>query len=137
MMSAKLLTFKVSCADFDRLENLAIQCDIASKTGTLFEKTSTDMQFHLAFVECTRNPILYSYQKQLCYRVQLIQMNSTFSKEEDIEFVDYHKQIVKYMRKRDLSSTYTMIEDHFYKFYKLYKQYPPKFFQLFDTIDFW
>lgn len=131
MMSAKLALYHGSMADFNKLAKLADACEEAKRSGDVFRQIETDAEFHLSFTKCTKNPLLYKFQRELCLRIRLIQVNSTFSDEENQRLVEYHRQLVKYLKERNLASIYTLIEEHFFQFYKLDQEYPPNFFHLF------
>lgn len=131
MMAVKLALYHGSMADFNKLAKLADACDEALQSGDVVRRIETDAQFHLALTKCTRNELLYKFQRELCLRIQLIQVNSTFTEEEDSQLVEYHRQLVKYLKERDLERIYTLIEEHFFQFYKLDQEYPHKFFHLF------
>jgi len=131
MMTAKLVLYYGSDADFDNLQKLADECAQAYAVGDIINKISKDAEFHLRFAECSRNSVLMKFQKELMTRIEFIQATQEFSDAEDKHLLDYHSEIVRCLRARDIKKIMGIITEHFIQFYKLDEYYPENFFSLF------
>ena len=117
--AAQLAIINGSNADFARLKELTDVCMTKEKAGDRLTSINMDCEFHMILSAIAGNPFLIDMQKDLYLKVELLLSTTPTSREDRIESLLHHYEIIEMLYKRDSQGVITAIYDHLAKFYKL------------------
>lgn len=124
----KLAIYYGGNADFERLMNIADQCQEASRKGDFFLQNKLDVAFHMEIGKISRNPLIQKYQSHIFLQLELL-LNTRHSS-TDAAYVHahaFHHEIAEALMARDSKTATKLATDHLSEFYQL-EQYLPVLF---------
>lgn len=127
VLSEQLASYYGSASDFDHLDNLAEECEIAASQGDVYGRIRTDCNFHLAISEITKNAILIEQQHAIYQQIYLIQISKYTDVEHSMLQIGHHKPMVSAMRIGDFKQIRILTHQHIVGFYHI-DSYLPKCF---------
>ena len=127
-MLAKLAVYYGNNADFAHLQELAVKCTEATKTNDHALRSQADNDFHAAFSQLSRNPILIEAQKSLSFRVNLLIAWKYIRYDDGYSLSLDHHELVDALSERNESRAVKVAVQHLVKFYSLDESFPPYFF---------
>ena len=111
---ARLAAVNATSRDLDRMERALLTCEAAGADREAFSQA--DESFHLALVECTRNPLmiwLYARINDVRRHAQWNAMkDKILSGERIAEYNLEHRALFEALRRRDVSAATAAIEKH-------------------------
>lgn len=128
-LSVKLASLFGSRADFLRLDEIAAECEKASRAGDEQLRRELDCKFHLTLTEITGNAILIKFQKELYQRIQYIMLCHPNTVEREEAHIHQHHQIAQALIDNNTDEALDLIRDHLTSFYNLGTKYPKDFFE--------
>lgn len=128
-LSVKLASLFGSRADFMKLDEIAADCEDASRREDHPSRRELDCRFHMYLAELAGNSLLMKFQKELYLRVQYIMLCYPNSVEREIQHIHQHHQIAQALIDNDVDEALRLITDHLTSFYNLEARYPRDFFR--------
>ncbi len=128
-LSVKLASLFGSRADFIKLDEIAADCEDASRRDDHQNRRELDCRFHMYLAEIAGNNLLMKFQKELYLRVQYIMLCYPNSVERESEHIHQHHQIAEALINNNLDEALRLITDHLTSFYNLEARYPKDFFK--------
>lgn len=119
ILSAHLASYYGSAADFDKLDNLAIACEEASKRGDIYGRIRIDIDFHLEIAKISGNSQLIALQYATYQQIHLIQVAKYTNIDQSLIQISHHKPLVSAIRNGNLDETRALICQHIKDFYRL------------------
>ncbi len=95
-----------------RLERLVARCERLAEGGSRVEIFLADSKFHMAIAEMGKNKFLLDLVRRLDVKVQLSRAMMCLSKDKINRSVQFHRQIVDALRKRDLAEAQRLMRQH-------------------------
>lgn len=128
VMAVKLASLFGSRADYLRLLGIAEQCTQALEKGDEEGKRQSDINFHLALAEISKNHQLIEFQNDLCLKVQFIMLHHPNSVENELDHLREHYEIAQALMDHDVDKAVKLTITHLTSFYDLRDHYPKDFF---------
>lgn len=128
-LSVKLASLFGSRADFMKLDEIANECEEASRRGDAKLRRELDYKFHMFLAEISGNSLLIKFQKELYLRIQYILLCYPNTAERETEHIGQHHQIAQALISNDVDEALRLIREHLSSFYNLGTKFPKDFFQ--------
>ena len=119
ILAGKLAAYHGSIADFDRLDQLAADCEEAAAKGDIYNRIKADNDFHLEIAKISDNHYLYQQQYQIYQQVYLIQISKYTDIEASLKQIHHHLPLVQAIRNSDLETITDISCEHIKDFYHL------------------
>ena len=114
ILAVQLAIYHGSNAEFDRLRQLAKECQRYEKMDDLYMRAKQDAQFHLYLSEIGKNPILYKFQQELYLKSRLLIVSG---KADDRCDLSVHEEIVDALVARNEKRATEAVAKHLGSFY--------------------
>ena len=118
-MAAQLAIVNGSNADFARLKSLTDVCMSKEKEGDRLGSINLDCESHMILSDIAGNSSLIDMQRDLYLKVELLLATTETSKQDRIDSINHHYEIIEMLYKRDAKGVIAAIYEHLAKFYKL------------------
>ena len=119
ILAGKLAAYHGSIADFDRLDQLAADCEETAAKGDTYNRIKADNDFHLEIAKISDNHYLYQQQYQIYQQVYLIQISKYTDIEASLKQIHHHLPLVQAIRNSDLETITDISCEHIKDFYHL------------------
>lgn len=119
ILAAQLASYYGSASDFDELEQMAELCEEAAAKGDVYHRIQTDMDFHIAITQLSRNSVLMDLQHAIYQQVHLIQVSQYTDIQQSLIQIHHHRPIIAAIRSGDMAQMRRLICQHVKDFYHL------------------
>ena len=119
VLAAQLAVLNGSNTDFMRLRKIADACYEAAKQGDIYERIRLDCDFHLMLTEIGRNSVLFTIQRQLYLKVQLVQAEKYIDVEDSLKKIEGHNSIIEALFSRNDERVIRALQEHLASFYNV------------------
>lgn len=119
ILSANLASYYGSAADFQKLYEMADECEAAASSGDVYRRIITDKDFHLEIARISGNSYLYHQQYALYQQVHLIQVSKYQDIKTSLGQIHHHRPLIESIQKSDLETAATLLYDHIKDFHHL------------------
>ncbi len=119
MTSALLASRYGNAADYERLDQLADDCQRAAAQGDVYGRICLDSDFHMEIARISGNERLTQQQEKIYQQVHLIQVSKYTDIENSLTQIHHHKPLVQAIRTGDLKEIRRLSCRHVEKFYHI------------------
>lgn len=119
ILAAQLAAYYASASDFDRLEQMADDCEAAASRGDIYGRIQTDMDFHLEITRLSGNDRLLRQQYALYQQIHLIQISQYTDIAHSLAQIHHHRPLAAAIRNHDLVQAQRLICQHVQDFYRI------------------
>ena len=127
-ITAKLVAYYGSDADFNQLRGVAKKCDEKAAHGDLKDCIEADAEFHLGMAKLSKNKVLYGFMRELFLNIGLMQAEKYRDNELAMKSINYHNDIVDALFTRDSRQINDKLLLPLMAFYDLDEKYDESFF---------
>lgn len=117
ILSGHLAIYYGSDAEFAQLKQMAELCEAAARSGNLYDRITSDCDFHLKITEIGKNSILLNSQRQIYPRIHLLQLQYTTL--VDGKRADFHDRLIASLSSRDIGAYVSEICQRYQQLYDL------------------
>jgi DNA-binding GntR family transcriptional regulator len=118
-LAAQLAIINGSNADFAKLKGITDRCLHEEEDGDIVKSVNLDCDFHMMLATIAGNPFLVDMQKDLYLKVKLLLCTTDRQREDRIESLMHHYEIIEKLVKRDSAGVIKAIYEHLAHFYRL------------------